>query len=67
MPTKPQDPQQTPLDATPVAVRVLTACNYGQANDVVEIPANEVDAAKSNGLVDDHPDAVAYARSLQGE
>lgn len=52
-------------DAQPVAVRVLSACQYGKPDDVVEIPADEIDGAKASGQVDDHPDAVAYARSLQ--
>lgn len=51
-------------DLPPVPVRVLAACQYGQPDDVVEIPADEIEGAKAGGQVDDHPDAVAYARSL---
>lgn len=56
-----QDTTQLP----PVPARVLAACAYGKPDDVAEIPADEIEGAKANGQVDDHPDAVAYARSLQ--
>lgn len=58
-------PADAPAPA-PVKVRVLSACVYGQANDVAEIadPALLADA-KAAGLVDDNADAVAYAESLK--
>ena len=57
----------TALDLTPVAVRVLTVCSYGNANDVAVMPACEVAAARADGLVDDNPAAVAYARAVAAE
>lgn len=51
-------------DAPPVEARVLQACCYGAAGAVATIPASELAAAQADGLVDGHPDAVAYARSL---
>ena len=48
-----------------VKARVLVDGNYGRANDVAQIPASEVERAKASGQVDFHPDAVAYAESLQ--
>lgn len=56
-PEKPKAPKQ-------VKVRVLTACCYGQANDVATIGGSELKSAKAEGLVDDAPAAVAYAESL---
>lgn len=50
--------------AAPVGVRVLQACCYGACGTVAQCPAAELDAAKAAGLVDDHPDAVAYVRGL---
>lgn len=44
-----------------VKARVLTACIYGKPDDVVEVTSSE--AAASPDL-DPHPDAVAYAESL---
>lgn len=46
-------------------VRVLTACEFGQPNDVAELPADQVKAAEEQGLVDSNKEAVAYAVSLQ--
>lgn len=45
-----------------VETRVLTACTYGQANDIARIRAADLPFVLEQGLVDDHPDAVAYAR-----
>lgn len=44
-----------------VKARVLTAGNYGNVDDVVEV--SEAEAAASSEL-DAHPEAVAYAESL---
>lgn len=46
-------------------VRVLTACEFGQPNDVAELPADQVKVAEEQGLVDSNKEAVAYAVSLQ--
>lgn len=47
------------------AARVLAVCEYGQPNDVVDLPASKLKQAKAEGLVDDDKAAVAYARSLK--
>lgn len=44
--------------------RLLQDCLYGACNDVVTIPAEQLAGAKEQGLCDDHPDSVAYAKSL---
>lgn len=49
----------------PVEARVLVDGAYGKVDDVVEIPAESVDAAVGTGEVDIHPDAVAYAKTLK--
>ena len=46
-------------------VRVLVECIYGKANDIAELTEAEIKSAKESGIVDDHPDAVAYAESLK--
>lgn len=48
-----------------VEVRVLTACQYGQGNDVVSLAGADLEDALELGVVDDDPAAVAYAKSLQ--
>lgn len=58
--------KNTPTDkesaaAALVKARVLTACNYGKPDDVVEVNSAEADASPD---LDAHPDAVAYAESL---
>lgn len=52
---------QTPTAADTVKARVLVDGAYGKVNDVVEVTAAE---AESSGELDAHPDAVAYAESL---
>lgn len=47
-----------------IKARVLTACAYGQPNDVAEIPADQVKAAEKDGLIDTDKAAVAYAAGL---
>ena len=46
-----------------VKVRVLRDCVYGLCDDVV--PMDAALAASLAGVVDAHPDAVAYAESLK--
>lgn len=48
-----------------VEVRVLQDCEHGGVNELVTIAKENLAAAKSLGLVDDHPEAVKYARSLK--
>lgn len=73
MATKPKTTQPPADDlvgqsaADPVPVRVLQDCAYGRCNAVADVPAVDLASAKAGGLVDDHPDAVAYARSLAAD
>jgi hypothetical protein len=48
-----------------VKARVLTACAYGQANDLAELPADVAKQAEKEGLVDTDKAAVAYAATLR--
>lgn len=52
-------------DTKKVKARVLVDCAHGKPNDVVEI--DEAQVASLAGVVDAHPDAVAYAESLKTE
>jgi hypothetical protein len=52
-----------PVEA--VEVRVLLAFEGHRPNDVVAVAGDHLDRLRSTGLVDDHPVAVAYARSLR--
>lgn len=47
-----------------VRARVLTDCQLGKANDVVELPAEAAEQMAAFGLIDTDADAVAYAESL---
>lgn len=55
----------TKKDDAAVKARVLVDGSYGKVDDVVEIAADQIDAAVKSGEVDPHPDAVAYAESLK--
>lgn len=48
-----------------IKARVLYQCAYGKPDDVVELPPAEAKQAAEAGLVDPHPDAVAYALTLK--
>ena len=48
-----------------VEARVLFGCDLGAPNDVVSVAADQVDALVAAGLIDPHPDAVEYAKSLK--
>jgi hypothetical protein len=50
--------------AKTIAVRVLCHCAYGAPDDMASLPATELQAAKEAGIVDDHPEAVAFAKTL---
>lgn len=54
---------QTPTAAETVKARVLVDGAYGKANDVVEVTTAEAEASSE---LDAHPEAVAYAESLNG-
>ena len=57
--------KNAPADAGMVEVRVLRDCTYGLWGEVAQIPADLVATAEADGMVDSHPDAVAYAKLLQ--
>ena len=46
-------------------VRVLVEGNYGKPDDVIELEGEALAVAVASGQVDAHPEAVAYAESLQ--
>ncbi len=48
-----------------IPVRVLTKCEHGKPNDVVELSRRDARIAKDAGTVCDHPASVAFARSLR--
>lgn len=48
----------------PVKVRVLATCDYGNANDVVELSPDVAKQAERDGLVDADKTAVTYAAGL---
>lgn len=50
---------------TSIKARVLMDGLYGKVDDVIEIPAAELQQAEASGQVDTHPDAVAYAEGLK--
>lgn len=64
-PDQPQAAEQDGEAGNVIEVRVLTLCQLGVANDVVEVPKAAVEGLKSLGYVDDHPEAVAFAKSLK--
>ncbi len=47
-----------------VRARVLTDCQIGKANDVVELPAELAEQMAELGLIDTDTGAVAYAEGL---
>lgn len=47
-----------------VKVRVLLDCAFGKADDVIELPADLIEANHGDS-VDATPEAVAYAESLK--
>jgi len=48
-------------------VRVLAVCLHGNPNDIAVLDGQALKDALADGSVDDHPDAVAYAESLQAD
>lgn len=47
-----------------VRARVLTDCQLGNTNDVVELTAELAEQFYALGIVDTDPDAVVYAAGL---
>jgi hypothetical protein len=58
--------RSTPPAADQVKARVLTSCSFGEANDVVTLPAADAAAGMAEGILDTTPEAVAYAESIDG-
>ena len=56
--------RKKPDVAGAVRARVLTDCQLGKADSVVDVPAELVDQFISIGVIDTDPDAVAYAESI---
>lgn len=54
---------QAPAEGT--KVRVLVEGVHGKPNDVAVLDGQALKDALNSGEVDDHPDAVAYAESLE--
>lgn len=50
--------------AKTVKARVLTVCEHGEANDLVELDETAAKAAEKDGLVDTNKAAVQYAAEL---
>lgn len=50
---------------TATKVRVLVEGHYGKPDDVIELEGEALAVAVASGQVDAHPEAVAYAESLQ--
>lgn len=48
-----------------IEVVLLRDSALGQGGTVVTIPQSDVEAYKLHGIVDDHPDAVAYVKSQE--
>ena len=47
-----------------VKARVLGKCAWGEANDLVDLDADEAKVAEADGLIDTNKAAVTYAASL---
>ena len=60
---KNQTTAAAPAAAGAIKARVLVDGAYGKVNDVVEVTTAEAEASSE---LDAHPDAVAYAESLNG-
>jgi hypothetical protein len=57
--------KKEPATAKPgdtIRVRLLIDCEYGLCGQAASVPADMVDGLA--GVVDAHPDSVAYAESL---
>ncbi|CAB4163407.1 hypothetical protein UFOVP814_23 [uncultured Caudovirales phage] len=45
----------------------LRDCDFGLAGEVVQLTTQEINVGKAQGAIDDHVEAVAYARASKGE
>ena len=55
------EPDHTLETIASIKALVLTACAYGNSGDVADVPAAEVQAAQSTGMIDTDAAAVAFA------
>jgi hypothetical protein len=55
----------TKKQAQATKVRVLVEGAFGKPDDVIELEGEALAQALASGQVDAHPEAVAYAESLQ--
>jgi hypothetical protein len=60
-------PPATKKTSKTVKARVLTACAFGNPNDVAEVDAEDVKGAEASGQIDTSKAAVAYAEKLARE
>jgi hypothetical protein len=61
--TQDQAPAAEPVAVVEVRALMTDATHALVAGAVALVPAEKVEALKAAGLVDDHPDAVAYAKA----
>lgn len=59
-----KQPVPTPKPEKLVKARVLFDCEYGKANDVIDIAKSDVKSAEASGHVDTTEASVAYALTL---
>lgn len=62
----PATPEASESPAAMVKARALRDSEFGRVDEVVEVPADQLERAVKSGCVDPHPEAVAYAESLNG-
>lgn len=58
-------PASAPVASELIKARVLATGVFGIADEVVELSADALAQGVAAGLLDPHPDAVAYAASLK--
>lgn len=56
---------------TPTPERFEAVClrdsAFGNVGEIALLTANEIEAGKAQGAIDDHPEAIAFAREPKGE
>lgn len=62
-----KEEQTAVAKAKNVKARVLLDGSLGRANDVIEVPSDQVKALEAEGQIDSSKAAVAYALSLKAE
>lgn len=59
-----EQPKRGKREQGATKVRVISHCQHGKIDDVVTLEGAALADAVELGIVDPHPDAVAYAESL---